>query len=84
MFSSPIFGSLRSRFGRRSVMPLVLAIFVGWFGVVAQPLAGKGLKASSSPNRSSITSCSARCAIADRHASSSARVMASSRRSRND
>ena len=42
MLSSPFFGSPRSRFGRHAVTSLIVATLVGWFGVVAQPLAGKG------------------------------------------
>ena len=42
MLSSPFPGSVRSRFGRHAVTPLIVATLVGWFGVVAQPLAGKG------------------------------------------
>ena len=44
MLSSPFPGSVRSRFGRHAVTPLIVATLVGWFGVVAQPLAGSGKK----------------------------------------
>ena len=42
MVSSPFIGSVRTWFGRHSFTPLLIATLVGWFGVVAQPLAGKG------------------------------------------
>ena len=76
MFSSPIFGSRRSRFGRH-VTPLVVATLVGWFGVVAQPLAGKGTwQERSSSSRSSIASCNAPYTKAGRRESSCGRVTA--------
>jgi subtilisin family serine protease len=40
--SSPFIGSVRAWFCRRSLAPLLVATLVAWFGVVAQPLAGKG------------------------------------------